>query len=606
MLDVFKVATEFRFDIGHAVLASETLQGSVQGISDSADEAISKFKYLGATMVASMGLGGGGIVGVLYKALQVSDKFQSSQLGFANVISANMKFLTGNIDTFNERMGVSRAILQDIAKTANKFSLDEGSLLNMTKLLAPVLIPHGAAGKNMGNAIDMGRNVLKASPTLGLNPGEIEGQLVRTIMGQASMGDTLFRRLISETSAFSGLNKGGKQGGSQAFNAMSFEKRFAMLHAGLNQFANDQDVINGNARTLSATMMKLKGIVGGMNSILLPLGDTILPPIVNMLHDLADVLDTKVRPVIANLAKMLKGFIENPEALLATFMQIRHLGRDVKRGSGLMGVTMALSFMAHAARFLGIQVTALLHPFRWLASGLLFLVKLVPWMAIFTIAAKALWFALSALAVPMLAAVAFFQLLSRAAAIAHINDVKNLVELMPQLTALLARLKQAVSNMLLPFTLAFEALAQFIAPLFQMTMWIGLAMPLFDAFVSIMEGIGTAVVLATASLQGLFFALFQFIDNVKAGKIFGLTAGMGDAFNAGVDDFLNQNANRLKEANGAVANQVTNIGKVEIRNDFKEQQEPDRIAFTVKEQLMKAARNPRQGRGTGLQNAFAR
>jgi hypothetical protein len=62
----------------------------------------------------------------------------------------------------------------------------------------------------------------------------------------------------------------------------------------------------------------------------------------------------------------------------------------------------------------------------------------------------------------------------------------------------------------------------------------------------------------------------------------------------------------IKNGTGAVVQQTTNINKVEIRNDFKEQMEPDRIAFTLKDQLLKAANNPGQAAGRSLQGAFTR
>lgn len=606
-MDVFHVATEFRFDIGHAVLASETLQEKVQGISQAADDALLSFQHLGAGIVGTLGLGTGGILGTLYKAVQVSDKFNSSALSFANTISANMQFLEGSIHSFNERLDVSRVILKDIANVANKFSLDEGALLGMTKMLAPVMVPHGAAGTNFSNAIDLSRNVLKASPSLGLDPNEIQGQLVRAMLGQASMQDTLFRRLMSETQAFAGVG-GGKSGshnsGSAGFNALTFDKRLKMLHDGLNQFASDMDVINGNAMTLTGTMQRIKNLIGGLNSILKPLGDAILPPLTMLLHEVGDALDKKFRPVIANLSKTLKGLLADPKALLVNVMQLKSLGSDVKKGSELFGFITMISFAGEILRFLGIQAAFLITPLRFLAGALLSISRMIPWMAVFGFAARALWFALSTLAVPLLAVVSLFQILSRAKAIAKVTDAQNLLNMAPQLSVLFARFSQAVSNILFPFQLLFDYIANLIAPLFQVTTWLGYAMPFLDKFAGLLEFIGKVAVLATAGFMGLSEALATIIYN-----ILNFQNPMKDVrsnMNKAMDDFLEKNGMRLGEPGGAVVNQVTNIGKVEIRNDFKETQEPDRVAFTVKEQLMKAARNPRQGRGTGLQNAFAR
>lgn len=603
--NLFQVATEFRFDVGHAVLSSETLQSKVQGISDAADNALLSFQNLSAGVVADFGLGGGGVIGSLLKAIQVSDKFNQSALGFSNVISANMQFLQGDIGTFNDRLNVSKKILGDIATQANKFSLDEGALLNMTKMLAPVLIPHGAAGKNMSNAVDLGRNVLKASPTLGLDPNEIQGQLVRTIMGQASMGDTLFRRLVSETSAFSSIGKNKNASGS--FNSMSFEKRFEMLHSGLNQFASDLDVINGNAGTLAGNTQRMKNLFGGLNSILKPLGDVILPPILTAFREFNDMLDTKLRPVIVHLSDAFKGLLENPRDLIVNLLQLKQAGKDVKSGASLFGLISLVQLVKHVAGFMGIQMAGGLGKVASMAgSAVASFVAFVPWLKVFGIVAQTAWFALSRMLVPLAAAVGFFQLLSRAQSIAQVNDVKNMITLGPKYAELLARLGKAFSNMMAPFAVVFDTLAEFISPLFQVSTYLNFFLPAFETFVGFMEKLGLVSILAMAGLEGIFFALYKFVENIASGKIRGAFAGVGEAFDAGVTGVLERNAARLAAPGGGVSNQVTNIGKVEIRNEFKENQEPDRIAFTVKEQLLKAGKNPTQGRGTGFQSAFAR
>jgi hypothetical protein len=68
-----------------------------------------------------------------------------------------------------------------------------------------------------------------------------------------------------------------------------------------------------------------------------------------------------------------------------------------------------------------------------------------------------------------------------------------------------------------------------------------------------------------------------------------------DIFTTEFDRIMNENLASLKSPDGPIQNMITNIGKVEIKNDFKEQLEPDRIAFTLVEQLKRVAQNPGQG-----------
>lgn len=66
---------------------------------------------------------------------------------------------------------------------------------------------------------------------------------------------------------------------------------------------------------------------------------------------------------------------------------------------------------------------------------------------------------------------------------------------------------------------------------------------------------------------------------------------------------FDKNMKMLKDSeNNMISSQITNIGSVNIQNSFKEQLEPDRIAFTIRDQLLSAARNPVSGRNQVTRN----
>ena len=113
-----------------------------------------------------------------------------------------------------------------------------------------------------------------------------------------------------------------------------------------------------------------------------------------------------------------------------------------------------------------------------------------------------------------------------------------------------------------------------------------------------MEFVRDTLVNAAATIQGIFFALAQTIELLKRGDFSELLGGTSivDAFQAGIGTFLEDFEARTRGPEGGLltAQNQVNINKVEIRNDFKERMEPDRIAFTLKEQLLKAAQNPTQ------------
>ena len=138
----------------------------------------------------------------------------------------------------------------------------------------------------------------------------------------------------------------------------------------------------------------------------------------------------------------------------------------------------------------------------------------------------------------------------------------------------------------------FDGIAKTIAPLFQVSVYLNYVV---DAF----EFLNDVLVTIFGTIRGFIFAIGQVVNNLSSGKIFGAFEGVTDQFRAGTDDFFDQFLARTQNQNGelSTAGNVTNIGKVEIRNEFKEKLEPDRIAFTLKDQLLKVAQNPTQANG---------
>jgi hypothetical protein len=613
---VFQVLTEFRFEIGSAVANSKALQGAVEGISGAAEDALINFQRLGFGLVTTLGLGSGSLLGVLGAAIQASDKFGQSQRGFANIISSNMDHLTGSIGTFEERMATSAAIMQKINKLAQEFSLPSGDLLDMSKLLAATLVPKGLAGTNFGTAIDLSRNFLKAAPTLGVDPGLAKGQLLDAIQGRASMNDTLFQRLMNETAAFKPFNK---QGGPQAFNILPAPERVKLVGLALKQFASDMDVLKGNAMSLSGEMRRLGEAIKGPFSILKPLGDVILEPLLKMLHLLNSELQTKGREIVESLAKFIAPFISDPQGLLINILQLRKLKSDTHLAGEAVGLIGMFTGVAHVMHWLGVEGTVARIAMSSFTTGLRFLGiglatvggwvgALLMWLtgtstifgALFAIL-DGLVIVASRVLVPFTLLLGLFQLLSRAHAIAQVEDAKAIASSTPAMAAALAKLHTVFNLLIEPFVKIYDYVANLIAPLFRVSYY-------FDALVWVIDKVADTIILVQATFQGLVWGIMETIN--QAHSFF--TGGGFDsskiaaAFNAGIDDMIAKNMEAIKNGNGAVVQQTTNINKVEIRNDFKEQMEPDRIAFTLKDQLLKAANNPGQAAGRSLQGAFTR
>jgi hypothetical protein len=595
-ITAYTVLTEFKFEAGSALVQSEALQNRIDGIADSAQRAMDTVQGLGMTFVANFGLGASSVLGVLGEAIKSSDSFYKAQLAFSNIIGSNLKNLTGDISTFNDRLGVSKHILKDISADAQKFGLDEGALTSMTKLLSGSLVPKGLAGDNFGNARTMSRQLLKSAPVLGVDPNEVQGQLLRSIEGKASFGDTLFRRLAAETEVFKDKFGNNVTKSIHQFNKLTQKDRFEMLSKGLAQFASDTDILAGNAQTLGAMMQRLRDMFVGLNGILKPIGDAILPVLRMAFENMMKILNVQGRATIENFSRILKMALADVEQTAINLKQASRFGKDFKRAGESVGMIMLAEFLAHLG-LLGPILKLVLSPLRLVIWALPYLVRALPF-----IGRVFLWLSRAALefTLALLPLLFIFQVISRAIAIARINDLKKIPDLMARMSGALAKIGDIFMVVFGPAFKFMDYLAKKIAWIFEYSMYAELAADGLDLLTKATAGFFAAV-------RGGMWAIFEILLKIPGmKKLTGMQGlgGVGNAFAAGKADFYDQLEQRTKDKDGVknVSGNITNIDKVEINNMFKEQLEPDRIAFTLRDQLQKAAMNPKSARGRSLQS----
>lgn len=590
--NLFTVATEFRFEIGHALLSSEALAGQVDKISDAANNAEIGFKNLAMSAAVNLGMGGGGLLGLLSEAVKSSDSFKKSQAQLSTIFAANADKLSGPVDDFNARLQVSEGILKRVAKIAKEFSLDEGALAATTKQLGAVLTSKGLAGPNMNKALDLSRAFLKSSPILGIDPFEAQGQLIRSIEGGASFGDTLFRRLSSETSAMGDFTS--SKGGTKKFNALDPAKRLDVITRALAQFSSQNKELEMQSNTVSRSIETLKNTFSGLDGVIRPLGDVAGPALVTMIRGFTKILDTDLRVVFQNMAAVVKPLSTDLSSLTATMIQMQRASKDFKMAGETLGLVGIISIIAH---FVGLArifrfLSAILTP---IANILMFFLRGV---GLLGIVLRGVGFIIAEILPPFLAMLAIFTTISRAIGYAKVADALALPHILAKTSEWMAKLSKAIGNIFSPITDAIDAVAKFISPFFQLATYFEWIEGPVDSFIRLMEAMGNVMISARATLQGIFFAIFQFIDNIMHFK--NPAAGVGDAFSAGLTKYLKDNMDVLNNPEiSPVIQNNTNIGKVEIKNNFKENLEPDRIAFSIVDQLQKAARNPTQAINRG-------
>lgn len=582
---VFTVLTEFKFDAAGAIATSDQLTGAVDGISQAADRTLKSMQSMGVGILSSFLSGpGGGILGVLGTALFSFDKFYQSQIQFANILGANGQSFTNNLMLADE-------ILEDINEKALKFGLPTGDLANVVKLIAPQLMTKGLAGENLSGATNLGRSFLKASPILGIDPQEAFGQLQRAIEGQASGGDTMFNRLAGETKAMQAF-----VGNAKAFNQLNPAARLAKLNLAFGQFANNTEAVDARMNSLTGQMQILKNQLTGAFSVLRPFGKALNDVILPALQGLNDYVRDNLSVVIKNVTRMFKEMAPNMGSLFVNLMALRELknnflnvGHILKLVGGFLLVRTVMHIFGLSLMSFSFIVTGAVRVVGMLITGL---TTLVGWLGGFWAVLNGIVVVISTILAPLVALMLVFQILSRVSAMVQAEFGAALAYLAPIISDISARFT-AIWGV---FQEGMNVIAAVITAFIPTTI-------IVEKAVGLMDILSQALGMAVAGFQGLAFAILEFVNQIKSlvtGGGFDATK-IGTSYNAGVDQML-QRIFGFKGEDSALptSSPVTNIGKLEINQDFKQQQEPDRIAFTVADTLMKLARNPTQAANGGF------
>lgn len=597
---VFNVATEFKFDIGKALVNTQTLTNAVDDLSAAASSGFKSLNFLAGGLVAHLGLGAGGLLGVLTKAVTLAEDFDHIALNFSGTMVNNMSVLEGTIHTFNDRLETSKMILEDISDIGIKFAIPSGQLAALTNLLAPSLARRGKLGRNFSGGINMAKNLILGADSLQLNPHTAGEALQRSISGEhMPLPGKLFQRLVG-TDAF---RKAGI-GTQQKFMGLDAGKKIDLLDKALSAVAGDSEMLNHRLGTLHGQMTILRNMFTDIGTVLRPIGDAIRKPLVKVLTYITDYLKTHGKELGQQVGKLIGNIIEDPKQFLISLLQLKALGKDFKKSMHLIELLSTFRFIAWILTSIGVTFNGGLIRalFTQLWVGFMFLARLIPWSGLISGAFGLLRTAFMAVVPELMAILFFFQIISRARAVAKVNDAKNWLELTPKLAGLLVRLKVAFENIMMPINMAIKFWSDLIAPLFETSTLVKLIFPLLDFGVKVLEVFGKGMIYFLAIVQGALAAFFGMLLDVKNFK----WQNLKENFLFGFDDFIKANQARLGEQDiKATAHYVTNIGTQNVRFDMREQLEPDRIAFAVTEHLKRLASNPTQGRGNTFRKISA-
>lgn len=622
-IKAFSVLSEFRFDVGQAVIASDTLQGKVDQLSSSVDEAMLSVQRLGMGFVAQFSGAGGGILGLMGAAISASDKFTDSQISFTQIIDSNMAHLTGSIGSLNEKMAASKNIMKDIAKDALDFGIPAAQLVEMTKTLSAMLVPKGLAGENFGNARTMSRNLLKSAPNLGIDPTEVQGQLLRSIEGSASMGDTLFRRLLTEAPE---PFKESKVTDAKGFNALDATKRFNILNDALGKFASNADLLAMRANTLSGIMQRARDTFSGFNSVLKPLGDVILPVLVELLNVALDWINTKGRELVKIFSGFIKSMIDSPKEMLINLSQLSALAGDVATSVGVVGLIVTLGHLYDSMHLIsslgpvGQKVAGMMNSVFEFMFNLPMVGNAIKSMVnIFKIGeVTSLTGLIKVLGITVLKMAGLFavfliplQGLSRAIARVKIEFFEWLAENAVTIANVMNKLQEALRILFMPimdmikgfeelFFIILGGTATMDGSLSAMKTMVNGLRFLAEGFLQAYAALRAFIAFFVGAWSQMFVNIAQMIQNLMAGNFSDILFGTENIFKEGfmnAAEEFNKVVGRARnpmiegEVDNARVSNTTINQDIKMTNNFKEVLQPDRIAFTIKDQLEKSSRN---------------
>jgi hypothetical protein len=575
MVQAFQVVSEFKFEVGGALLGTNQLQGAVEGLSGAVDQAVLSFQKMSLGLVAQFMTGpGGGILGILGAAISSSDEFTKSQINLANAMGTGA-------GTFAERMKIAEEKMMKMNQLATEFGLPGKSLVDMTKILLPAINTKMGGSGAIDTATDLSRNFLKSAPTLGIDPSDATGQLQRAVLGFTDMGDTLFRVLTADTKSMNEF-----VGNAKKFNALPMAQRVQKLTEAFGQFSKDTGALTARINTASGQLDILKGQLSGIFSVMRPLGEIVIPLVVDALKRVNDLIKNSFTKIIDHLTFAIKPFVGDLERFLATMLQLRELRKNLDFAKDVFQISGVLLLLRAAMTFFGVTLASLLAPLGGVAALL---------SGIVAIAMRALVFlwpfvaALAAVAVQMLMLSGLILLVSqifeRAAAIVKIR----LAPVFADWAVKLAEIGETFMRIMGVFDDGVQVLAELLA----ISPIVDFVVKGITSAIDLLGWLVTKIGQAIMGFQGIFFAIMQFLEEVTSffgGK--GFKAGkIGEAFDAGTEDMFNKIfARPQKEGGMTAANTVVNMD-VKMQNNFKEMMEPDRVAFTIKDQLLKASQN---------------
>jgi hypothetical protein len=610
MSDAYHVVAHFVFDVDHAIADSKLLQDSLDKVTTAAEAVNNSLMNAALSLAGQIGLYGG-LAGTIYSAVKAADKYEATQRSIATIFLSNGMF--SGVHEFRDSMVASAAAMENMKKTAREFSLPVGDFVSTAKMIGASLISHGLDNSKLDKSTMLTRGYMKSAGLLGIDPGLAQGELLDMVGGRAHMNSRLTQRLVNETSAMrpyagSAATTGANSGGLAKFNALTPEKRLETLTKALMQFGSNAKIVEENAKSLSNQMQRLTDNITGMFSILRPIGDALLQPLKKLLSQVNLFLESSGEQIAKTMATVISDLVSNPEKLFKDIKQLMNLKKDFNSTAHLVETVLTIQGITFALRMLGFELrgglinTALIKMGQGLQYVYGLFTKFIGFETLFSVLGSIISYIVREVFPPLILGTAIMQGISRGWASAMIIDGKWMAANAPKIAEVTLKLREALALVMAPITLVIDGIAKLTEHLFANTLILDALLFSLERLAELLTGVGNIIVfvlgVVSASMRGMMVILDAWTDKRHfITKIKELPGQMMDGYMMVWDMFHKK---KMDVDNSAVSQTSVHVDNITIQNQFKEQMEPDRIAFALRDQLIRAATNPVQASGGSL------
>lgn len=635
LVEGFKLGAEFVFDASLASAEIGGIQSQIEGLSGAVDNLTASTKSMGLQFGLQLTGLGGGLVGVLGQAISSSDDFTKAQLAFSNIIASNMEHFTGSVDTFTDRMGAARNTVKDIIADARQFAIPAKDLLRTTEIIGALTASQGLTGNNFKISRDLSTNYLKLSRSMGIDPSQSMNQFANMITGDASEQGLFGTRVFKELQVkdpMGNVVKSAKEWNK--FFEQDKIRALVSLNSAMDAFTKNANELEGTTSLIGVSIKRIKDLFFGFSSILRPLGDVLLPVVQNLFKIAISFIENQGARMVQTMATFLGALIEDPKKFMVNLLQVRRLAGDVGKAAFWAGTALGLlhlndAIMAIGRTAIGGQIGRFISGIPLLSTISKWLTNIIGKFSVFMGVGKGFFAIISKVSLLFGGLLIIFQSFSRALAKADILKTIDMFLVSDSFVAAVSRVSAALIEILRPIDILIEGLSELFLIFMPTTSGLGFFTWALEGLASVLEVVSSFVKKLTGVMMALAAGIVGVVDPVieaiagimDMGPIDYIKSLIGgtssiDEGNGPIDLAMKMIAAYQKysqpflkegeEGGDKVAKNITNIGKVEINNNIRQNIQPDRLAFTIKEQLMKTAKNPTAARNNGgFAGAFA-